>query len=314
MSIAFTFPGQGSQSVGMGKDLAEAYPEARAVFEEVDEALGQKLSDIMWNGPEETLTLTANAQPALMAVSIAAMRVMEARGLKLADKVAYVAGHSLGEYSALCAAGTFSLADTAKLLRIRGDAMQSAVPVGAGAMAAIIGLEHGDVDAVCAEARREGVCQIGNDNGGGQLVISGSKAAVEKAAALATEKGAKRAIMLPVSAPFHSDLMAPAADAMRHALDKVEKKNPVVPVVANVRAAPVYDANEIATLLVTQVTGQVRWRETVEWFGANGVTTLYEIGSGKVLTGLARRIDKNISGVAVNAPADIDAALAAILG
>ncbi len=314
MSIAFTFPGQGSQSVGMGKDLAEAYPEARAVFEEVDEALGQRLSDIMWNGPEETLTLTANAQPALMAVSVAAIRVMEARGLKLADRVAYVAGHSLGEYSALCAAGTFSLSDTARLLRIRGDAMQSAVPVGHGAMAAIIGLEHGEVDAVCAEARREGVCQIANDNGGGQVVISGSKAAVEKAAALATEKGAKRAIMLPVSAPFHSDLMAPAADAMRHALDKVEKKEPVVPVIANVRAAPVYDAEEIATLLVTQVTGQVRWRETVEWFGANGVTTLYEIGSGKVLTGLARRIDKNISGLAVNAPADIDAALAAILG
>lgn len=313
-SIAFTFPGQGSQAVGMGKDLAEAYPEARAVFEEVDDALGQKLSDIMWNGPEETLTLTANAQPALMAVSIATMRVLEARGLKLADKVAYVAGHSLGEYSALCAAGTFSLSDTAKLLRIRGDAMQSAVPVGQGAMAAIIGLEHGDVDAICAEAKSEGVCQIANDNGGGQLVISGSKAAVEKAAALATEKGAKRAILLAVSAPFHSDLMAPAADAMRHALAKVEKKSPVVPVVANVRAAPVSDADEIAQLLVTQVTGQVRWRETVEWFGANGVTTLYEIGSGKVLTGLARRIDKNISGVAVNTPADIDAAIAAILG
>ncbi|MBW6420546.1 ACP S-malonyltransferase [Rhizobium sp. XQZ8] len=313
-SIAFTFPGQGSQAVGMGKDLAEAFPEARAVFEEVDEALDQKLSDIMWNGPEETLTLTANAQPALMAVSMAAIRVFEARGLKLADHVAYVAGHSLGEYSALCAAGTFSLADTARLLRIRGDAMQSAVPVGQGAMAAIIGLEHADVDAVCTEARAEGVCQIANDNGGGQLVISGSKAAVEKAAALATEKGAKRAIMLPVSAPFHSDLMAPAADAMRHALDKVEKNNPVVPVVANVRAAPVFDADEIAKLLVTQVTGQVRWRETVEWFGANGITTLYEIGSGKVLTGLARRIDKNISGVAVNTPADIDAALAAILG
>ncbi|WP_312405069.1 ACP S-malonyltransferase [Rhizobium sp.] len=313
-SIAFTFPGQGSQAVGMGKDLAEAYPEARAVFEEVDEALGQKLSDIMWNGPEETLTLTANAQPALMAVSIATMRVLEARGLVLADKVAYVAGHSLGEYSALCAAGTFSLSDTAKLLRIRGDAMQSAVPVGQGAMAAIIGLEHSDVDAICAEAKAEGVCQIANDNGGGQLVISGSKAAVEKAAALATEKGAKRAIMLPVSAPFHSDLMAPAADAMRHALAKVEKKSPVVPVVANVRAAPVSDAEEIAQLLVTQVTGQVRWRETVEWFGQNGVTTLYEIGSGKVLTGLARRIDKNISGVAVNTPADIDAAIAAILG
>ncbi|KAB1085934.1 ACP S-malonyltransferase [Neorhizobium galegae] len=313
-TIAFTFPGQGSQAVGMGKDLAEAFPEARAVFDEVDEALGQKLSDIMWNGPEETLTLTANAQPALMAVSVAAIRVMEARGLKLADKVAFVAGHSLGEYSALCAAGTFSLADTARLLRIRGDAMQSAVPVGQGAMAAIIGLEHGDVDAICAAARDAGVCQIANDNGGGQLVISGSKAAVEKAAALATEKGAKRAIMLPVSAPFHSDLMAPAADAMRHALDKVEKHNPVVPVIANVRAVPVYDAEEIAKLLVTQVTGQVRWRETVEWFGANGVTTLYEIGSGKVLTGLARRIDKNISGIAVNTPADIDAALTAILG
>lgn len=313
-NIAFTFPGQGSQAVGMGKDLADAFSEARAVFEEVDEALGQKLSDIMWNGPEDTLTLTANAQPALMAVSIATMRVLEARGLNLADKVAYVAGHSLGEYSALCAAGTFSLSDTAKLLRIRGDAMQSAVPVGQGAMAAIIGLEHGDVDAICTEAKAEGVCQIANDNGGGQLVISGSKAAVEKAAALATEKGAKRAIMLPVSAPFHSDLMAPAADAMRHALAKVEKKSPVVPVVANVRAAPVTDADEIAQLLVTQVTGQVRWRETVEWFGANGVTTLYEIGSGKVLTGLARRIDKNISGVAVNTPADIDAAIAAILG
>ncbi|CAN7243611.1 ACP S-malonyltransferase [Neorhizobium sp. LjRoot104] len=313
-TIAFTFPGQGSQAVGMGKDLAEAFPEARAVFDEVDEALGQKLSDVMWNGPEETLTLTANAQPALMAVSVAAIRVMEARGLKLADKVSFVAGHSLGEYSALCAAGTFSLADTARLLRIRGDAMQSAVPVGQGAMAAIIGLEHGDVDAICAAARDAGVCQIANDNGGGQLVISGSKAAVEKAAGLATEKGAKRAIMLPVSAPFHSDLMAPAADAMRHALDKVEKNNPVVPVVANVRAVPVYDADEIATLLVTQVTGQVRWRETVEWFGANGITTLYEIGSGKVLTGLARRIDKNISGIAVNTPADIDAALTAILG
>lgn len=314
MSIAFTFPGQGSQTVGMGKDLADAFPEARAVFEEVDDALGQKLSDIIWNGPEETLTLTANAQPALMAVSVAAMRVLEAKGLNLADKVAFVAGHSLGEYSALCAAGAFSLADTARLLRIRGDAMQSAVPVGHGAMAAIIGLEHDDVSAICEEAKADGVCQIANDNGGGQLVISGSKAAVEKAAALASEKGAKRAIMLPVSAPFHSALMAPAADAMQHALEKVEKKNPVVPVVANVRAAPVYDADEIARLLVTQVTGQVRWRETVEWFGQNGVTTLYEIGAGKVLTGLARRIDKNISGTAVNTPADIDTALAAILG
>jgi [acyl-carrier-protein] S-malonyltransferase len=313
-SIAFTFPGQGSQAVGMGKELADNFAEARAVFEEVDDALGQKLSDIMWNGPEETLTLTANAQPALMAVSIATMRVLEARGLVLAGNVGYVAGHSLGEYSALCAAGTFSLSDTAKLLRIRGDAMQSAVPVGQGGMAAIIGLEHADVEAICAEAKSEGICQIANDNGGGQLVISGSKTAVEKAAALATEKGAKRAILLAVSAPFHSDLMAPAADAMRDALAKVGKTNPAVPVVANVVAAPVSDAATIADLLVTQVTGQVRWRETVEWFGANGVTTLYEIGSGKVLTGLARRIDKNISGVAVNTPADIDAAIAAILG
>ncbi|MCQ2004716.1 ACP S-malonyltransferase [Rhizobium sp. NRK18] len=313
MAIAFTFPGQGSQSVGMGKDLADNFAEARAVFEEVDEALGQKLSDIMWNGPEETLTLTANAQPALMAVSMAVIRVLEAKGLSLKDKVAYVAGHSLGEYSALCAAGTFSIADTARLLRIRGNAMQAAVPVGEGAMAAIIGLEHSDVEAVCAEASAAGSCQIANDNGGGQLVISGAKAAVEKAAALASEKGAKRALMLPVSAPFHSALMGPAADAMRAALSKVEKHAPVVPVIANVRAAPVSDADEIASLLVEQVTGQVRWRETVEWFAANGVDTLYEIGAGKVLTGLARRIDKTISGVAVNSPADIDAAIAALM-
>lgn len=314
MSVAFTFPGQGSQAVGMGKDLADNFTEARAVFEEVDEALGQKLSDIMWNGPEETLTLTANAQPALMAVSMAVIRVLEAKGLDLKSKVSFVAGHSLGEYSALCAAGTFSIADTARLLRIRGNAMQAAVPVGEGAMAAIIGLEHGDVQAICAEASAIGPCQIANDNGGGQLVISGGKAAVEKAAALASEKGAKRAIMLPVSAPFHSALMGPAADAMREALSKVEKKDPIVPLIANVRAAPVTSASEIADLLVEQVTGQVRWRETVEWFGANGVTTLYEVGAGKVLTGLARRIDKNITGVAVNGPADIDAALAALNG
>lgn len=314
MAIAFTFPGQGSQAVGMGRELAENFAEARAVFEEVDEALGQKLSDIMWNGPEETLTLTANAQPALMAVSMAVMRVLEARGLKLADKVSYVAGHSLGEYSALCAAGTFSLSDTARLLRIRGNAMQAAVPVGEGAMAAIIGLEHGDVEEICGQAAAGGVCQIANDNGGGQLVISGSKAPVEKAAALASEKGAKRAIMLPVSAPFHSALMAPAAEAMREALANVAKNSPVVPVAANVRAAPVTDADEIARLLVEQVTGQVRWRETVEWFAANNVTTLYEIGSGKVLTGLARRIDKTVNGIAVNSAADIDAALATLLG
>lgn len=312
MTIAFTFPGQGSQAVGMGKDLAENFAEARAVFEEVDEALGEKLSDVMFNGPEDKLTLTANAQPALMAVSMAVIRVLEAKGLDLKSKVAYVAGHSLGEYSALCAAGTFSIADTARLLRIRGNAMQAAVPVGVGAMAAIIGLEHADVQAVCEEAAATGSCQIANDNGGGQLVISGEKSAVEKAAGLATDKGAKRAILLPVSAPFHSKLMAPAADAMREALAGVKKANPVVPVIANVRAAPVTDAQEIARLLVEQVTGQVRWRETVEWFAANGVTTLYELGAGKVLTGLARRIDKNINGIAVNGPADIDAAIAAL--
>ncbi|WP_276118683.1 ACP S-malonyltransferase [Pararhizobium qamdonense] len=314
MAIAFTFPGQGSQALGMGKDLADAFPQAAAVFAEVDEALGEKLSDIMWNGPEETLTLTANAQPALMAVSIAALRVLESKGLDLKSKVSYVAGHSLGEYSALCAAGTFSLADTARLLRIRGNAMQAAVPVGKGAMAAIIGLEHSDVDAVCSQAQALGSCQIANDNGGGQLVISGEKAAVEKAAALATEKGAKRAILLPVSAPFHSSLMAPAADAMREALASIAKHDPAVPLIANVRAAPVTDAGEIASLLVEQVTGQVRWRETVEWFAAHDVTTLYEIGSGKVLTGLARRIDKTVTGIAINSPADIDAAIQVLLG
>ena len=312
MTVAFTFPGQGSQSVGMGKELADSFAEARAVFEEVDEALGEKLTDIMWNGPEETLTLTANAQPALMAVSIAAIRVMEARGLDLKSKVSCVAGHSLGEYSALCAAGTFSLADTARLLRIRGNAMQAAVPAGKGAMAAIIGLEHPAVQAICGSVASLGSCQIANDNGGGQLVISGEKAAVEKAAELAKEQKALRAILLPVSAPFHSTLMAPAADAMAEALDKVSAKSPVVPVIANVRAAPVTDASEIVKLLVEQVTGQVRWRETIEWFAKNGVTSLYEIGSGKVLTGLVRRIDKSLAGTAVNTPADIEAALAAL--
>jgi [acyl-carrier-protein] S-malonyltransferase len=249
-----------------------------------------------------------------MAVSMAIIRVMQARGLVLKDTVAYVAGHSLGEYSALCAAGSFSIADTARLLRIRGNAMQAAVPAGLGAMAAIIGLEQDVVTAVCLEAAALGACQIANDNGGGQLVISGEKAAVEKAAALATEKGAKRAIMLPVSAPFHSPLMAPAADAMREALAGVKIQNPVVPLIANVRAAPVTDAQEIAALLVEQVTGQVRWRETVEWFAANNVMTLFEIGSGKVLTGLARRIDKSVTGVSINTAGDIDTALVALLG
>lgn len=313
MTVAFTFPGQGSQAVGMGKALAETYPEARAVFEEVDDALGEKLSTLMFEGPEDQLTLTANAQPALMAVSMAVMRVLESQGLKLQDKVAYVAGHSLGEYSALCAAGTFSISDTARLLRIRGNAMQAAVPVGEGAMAAIIGLEHADVFAICEQASAEGSCQIANDNGGGQLVISGSKAAVELAAKLASERGAKRAIMLPVSAPFHSSLMAPAANAMREALATVNKQAPVVPVIANVRVAPVKDPIEIADLLVEQVTGQVRWRETVEWFAGHGVTTLYEVGSGKVLTGLARRISKDVTGVTVGTAEEIDAVLQVLL-
>ena len=308
MSIAFTFPGQGSQAVGMGKALADASAAARGVFAEVDDALGQKLSALMWDGPEDELTLTANAQPALMAVSIAALRAMEERGFSLKDKVAYVAGHSLGEYSALCAAGMFSLADTARLLRIRGNAMQAAVPVGAGAMAAIIGLEQGDVEAASAAAG----CQIANDNGGGQLVISGAKGPVEEAARICTEKGAKRALMLPVSAPFHSSLMAPAADAMREALAGVAKNAPVVPVISNVSVSPSSDAEDIAAKLVQQVTGQVRWRETVEWFGANGVTKLFEVGSGKVLSGLARRINRELETANIGSPEDVDAALAAL--
>ncbi len=312
MAIAFTFPGQGSQVVGMGKDLADAFPESRAVFAEVDEALGEKLSKIMWEGPEEALTLTANAQPALMAVSMAAMRALEARGFDLKDRIAYVAGHSLGEYSALAAAGMFSIGDAARLLRIRGNAMQAAVPSGMGAMAAIIGLDEADVEAACKEASQDAVCQIANDNGGGQLVISGAKAAVERAAQLCTEKGAKRALMLAVSAPFHSALMAPAADAMREALAAVTKHRPAVPVVANFVANPLSDPHEIADRLVDQVTGRVRWRETVEWFGANGVTTLYEVGTGKVLSGLARRINRDIATGTVGSPSDVEAALAAL--
>ncbi|MDR6757365.1 [acyl-carrier-protein] S-malonyltransferase [Mycoplana sp. BE70] len=314
MTIAFTFPGQGSQAVGMGKELADAFPEAAAVFAEVDDALGENLSALMFDGPEAELTLTANAQPALMAVSMAIVRVLEARGLILRDKVSYVAGHSLGEYSALCAAGTFTIADTARLLRIRGNAMQAAVPVGEGAMAAIIGLEHADVQAICDEALVHGSCQIANDNGGGQLVISGAKPAVERAARMATEKGAKRALMLPVSAPFHSTLMAPAAEAMRAALAEVEIREPVVPVIANVSVQPVTDPKEIARLLVEQVTGQVRWRETVEWFAGNDATSLYEIGSGKVLTGLARRIDKSVTGYSVNTATDIENLLQTLCG
>lgn len=313
MTIAFTFPGQGSQAVGMGRELADAFPEARDVFNEVDEALGQKLSRIMWEGPDDELTLTANAQPALMAVSMAVMRVMEKGGLNLAEKVGYVAGHSLGEYSALCAAGMFTLADTARLLRIRGDAMQAAVPVGEGAMVAIIGLDTSDVEAICASASSVGACQIANDNGGGQLVVSGAKAAVEEAARLATEKGAKRALMLPVSAPFHSSLMAPAAERMREALATVPKSAPVIPVIANVTVSPLSDPNEIADKLVEQVTGRVRWRETIEWFGQNEVGTLYEIGSGKVLSGLARRINRELTPVSVNTPTDIESAMKALV-
>ena len=313
MTIAFTFPGQGSQSVGMGKDLADAFPEASRVFEEVDEALGEKLSKVIWEGPEDVLTLTANAQPALMAVSLAAIRALEARGLQLKGKVAYLAGHSLGEYSALAAAGTLSIADAARLLRIRGNAMQQAVPVGEGAMAAIIGLDQAEVEAACAEAAKGSVCQIANDNGGGQLVISGAKPAVEHAARLCTERGAKRAIMLPVSAPFHSALMQPAADVMRKALAAVKKSAPAIPIIANVSVEPLSEPEKIAAKLVEQITGRVRWRETVEWFAGNGVGTLYEIGAGKVLSGIARRISRDVATATVGNPAEVEAALAALV-
>ncbi|MEO4044467.1 ACP S-malonyltransferase [Hoeflea sp. CAU 1731] len=305
MSWAFTFPGQGSQVVGMGKELADAFPAARAVFEEVDDALGQKLSTIIWEGPDEDLTLTANTQPALMAVSLSIVRALESEGFVLKEKVAYVAGHSLGEYSALAAAGAFSIADTARLLRIRGEAMQAAVPVGEGAMAAIIGLERDQVDAICNDNSTGGVCQIANDNGAGQLVVSGSKANIEAAAQQASEMGAKRARLLPVSAPFHSALMAPAADAMKTALAEVDIQAPCIPLVANVAAGPVTDPAEIADLLFRQVTGQVRWRESVGWLDAKGVTEIFEIGAGKVLTGLARRIAPDMTAKPVNTPQDI---------
>jgi len=310
MSIAFTFPGQGSQAVGMGKALYDDFVAARDVFDEVDEALETKLSQLIFEGAEADLMLTANAQPALMAVSMAILRVMECQGFVLQEKVSYVAGHSLGEYCALCAAGMFSLTDTARLLRLRGQAMQDAVPVGIGAMAAIIGLEETQVASLCEEAAGLGVCQIANDNGGGQWVISGQREAIEKACALATAQGAKRALLLPVSAPFHSSLMQPAAVAMQEALKEVGKVDPQVPLIANVLAEPVQDSSQIADLLVKQVTGRVRWRESVGWLaGMGGVDTIYEIGNGRVLTGLSRRIAKDIRAICVTNADDIEAAL-----
>jgi len=306
MAVAFVFPGQGSQAVGMGKALAEAFSPARQVFEEVDAALGERLSETIWKGPAETLTLTENAQPALMAVSLATMRVLEAEaGVDLARDAAFVAGHSLGEYSALAAAGAISLADAARLLRIRGRAMQKAVPVGAGAMAALIGLEYGDVKAIAAEAGGAGVCAAANDNGGDQVVLSGDKAAVERAVELAKTRGAKRAMLLPVSAPFHCALMQPAATAMAEALAAVSVKSPRVPLVANVLAQAITEPASIVRCLVEQVTGTVRWRESVLYMVNGGVTTFYEVGAGKVLTGLIKRIAQAANASAIGTPDDL---------
>jgi [acyl-carrier-protein] S-malonyltransferase len=308
MSTAFVFPGQGSQAMGMGKALADAFAPARAVFDEVDEALGEKLSRLIWEGPADTLTLTENAQPALMAMSLAVVRVLQAEaGLDLKRDAQFVAGHSLGEYSALAAAGAFSLADTARLLRARGRAMQKAVPVGTGAMAALLGLDFDQAAAVAAEAAQGEVCQAANDNGGGQVVVSGTKAAVERAVDIAKGKGAKRAMLLPVSAPFHCALMRPAADAMAEALSGVAVKAPVVPLVANVLARPISEPAEIVRRLVEQVTGMVRWRESVTFMAGAGVTTFYEIGAGKVLSGLVKRVAEGASGVAVGTPDDVAA-------
>jgi [acyl-carrier-protein] S-malonyltransferase len=306
MAVAFVFPGQGSQAVGMGKALAEAFAPARAVFEEVDAALAEKLSATMWNGPTETLTLTENAQPALMAVSLAALRTLEAEaGLELARDAAFVAGHSLGEYSALAAARSLSVADAARLLRIRGRAMQKAVPVGAGAMAALIGVELDGARTIAAEAAAGGICDVANDNGGGQVVLSGEKAAVERAIDIAKAHGVKRAMLLPVSAPFHCRMMQPAAEAMSEALSKVSVSAPTVPVVANVLAAPIADPAGIVAALVRQVTGLVRWRESVEFMAKAGVTTFYEVGAGKVLTGLIKRVAEAASASSIGAPDDI---------
>jgi [acyl-carrier-protein] S-malonyltransferase len=312
MSVAFVFPGQGSQTVGMGKALAEAFGPAKAVFQEVDEALGEKLSTVIFEGPADTLTLTENTQPALMAVSLAVIRVLEAEaGLDLKRDAAFVAGHSLGEYSALAAAGALTVADTARLVRTRGRAMQKAVPIGTGAMAALLGLDFDTAAAVAAEAAQGQVCQAANDNGGGQVVVSGDKAAVERAVEIAKTRGAKRAMLLPVSAPFHCALMQPAADVMAEALSKVTVKAPVVPVVANVLAKPISDPAEIVRALVAQVTGTVRWRECVGVMAGAGVKTFYEAGAGKVLTGLAKRLAEGATASAVGTPDDVAAFKAA---
>jgi len=308
---AFVFPGQGAQTIGMGKALADAYHAAKAVFDEVDAALGQDLSGLIWDGDIADLTLTANAQPALMATSMAAMRALEAEGVTI-DMAAFVAGHSLGEYSALAASGALSIGDTARLLRARGAAMQEAVPVGVGAMAAILGLDFEAVQAVAAEAAQGEVCQAANDNDPAQVVVSGHKAAVERAIDIAKAKGAKRALLLPVSAPFHCSLMAPAAEVMASALAEVEINAPTVPLVANVVADAVVDPAMIRSLLVDQVTGSVRWRESVMFMAAQGVTEVYEIGAGKALSGMIKRIDRGIATAAVGAPEDVVAVAAAL--
>lgn len=314
MSLAFTFPGQGGQYVGMGQELAEAFPSAREVFEEVNDALGQNLSDLMWNGPMEDLTLTANTQPALMAASIAAMRVLKSEFDVDVTAAKYVAGHSLGEYSALCAAGVVSLSDTAKLLRLRGEAMQKAVPVGAGAMAALLGASVEGAEKACAEGSKVGICQIANDNATGQIVISGEKAAVEAAAEAAREMGVKKAVMLSVSAPFHCDMMKPAAAAMRDALADAAFSAPAVPVVTNVTAGPVTDPDLLRDYLVSQVTGRVRWRESVEWMANDGIETYVEPGCGKVLTVMLRRIVKGLKGVTANSPESLEAFVTSLKG
>ena len=313
MSRAFVFPGQGAQTIGMGKALAEAYPAAKAVFDEVDEALGEKLSQLIWEGEQDTLTLTQNAQPALMATSLAAMRALEAEGVSI-DAAAFVAGHSLGEYSALAAAGAMSIADTARLLRTRGVAMQEAVPVGQGAMAALLGLDFDTVREVAAESAEQEVCQAANDNDPGQVVVSGHKAAVERAVELAKGRGAKRAMLLPVSAPFHCELMAPAAKVMAEALDDVEIHAPKVPLVANVIARSAEDPATIRSLLVSQVTGSVRWRESVEQMVADGVTEFWEIGAGKALSGMIRRINREAATRTVGTPDEVKAAAEALQG